>query len=92
MRRSTPAATVDARTFGVRVRIAVPELGLGAKTVELLHWMDARVGRQGYAVHSSGSDGGGPGNVFLYANDPDAVAECVKAVGLEVLWYPKDTP
>ena len=73
--RSTPAAVKDAAAFGVRARLTVPESGLGAKSDELHHWMDARVGRQGYAVHVSGSDGVGGGNIFLYANDPDATQQ-----------------
>lgn len=92
VRRSIPAAKIDERTFGVRVRITVPERGLATNPIDIHQWMDARVGRDGYAVHGSGSDDGDGGGVFLYANDPDAVAECIKAVGLTVHGFPKETP
>ena len=92
VRRSIPAAKIDDRTFGIRVRIEVPELGLRERSVELHRWMDERLGRQGYAVHGGGFDGYGGQSIFVYCNDPDAIAECVKAVGLTVHGFPKETP
>ena len=92
VRRSIPAAKIDNRTFGIRVRIEVPDGGLGARSTELHQWMDERVGRHGYASHGGGRDGYGGQSIFLYSNDPDALVECIKAVGLTVQGFPKETP
>ncbi|ARE40562.1 hypothetical protein RGUI_2421 [Rhodovulum sp. P5] len=70
-RRSTPQQKIDDKAFPVRVRVEVPENGLGRMLNDMHLWLETHVGRGDYAWHSGGrvslSD-----TVALYFRDPAA--------------------
>lgn len=87
-RRSEPAKKIDERAFAVRIRVAIPEMGL--KNINEIHaWLRARVGGE-FAIHPSATSQGDC--CFLYMNDTAMALECVKHFGLRVYGLPKETP
>jgi len=86
-RRSAPAKSLDDRTFAVRVRFAIPELGLSCLN-DLYAWLQQRAPHN-FAIHGAGTQ---PHCAFLYLNDPALAAECIKTFELNVHGLPKESP
>ena len=56
-RRTSPQSRSDDVAFPVRIKIAVPRLGLGRRLDDIEAWLRAHVGRGGFACHSAVSTG-----------------------------------
>jgi arginine/ornithine N-succinyltransferase beta subunit len=90
VRRTSPAKKTDDYTFAVRCRVEIPESGM-RNLPDVRQWLDERVTRRGYALHSTNPPGEAQG-MFIFANDPAAVAECVLVFGMTVMGWEKQTP
>lgn len=82
MRRSTPYSKVDDRTFAVRMRIKVG--GGGLPCLREVH--DYLRNEGTYAIHSAGM------GIYIYANDPKIIIDCVEKFDLKLLSFKKETP
>lgn len=77
-RRSTPQAQADERAFPVRLRIALPDCGLGKFGDTVRAWLESRIGSSDYAWHGGGFVAGKQCNT-LYFRDADAACACLHA-------------
>jgi hypothetical protein len=82
-RRSTPRNTLDERRFPLRLRVAVPPGGFGARLDEMHTWLAMRCGRDGYALWSAAGPGAGDATL-VYLADLETAAAFVAAFGLEL--------
>ena len=82
MRRSTPYKILDDRTFAVRMRIKVG--GGGLRCLREVH--DYLRNEGTYAIHSAGA------GIYIYANDPKIIIDCVEKFDLKLLSFNKETP
>jgi hypothetical protein len=82
MRRSTPYKILDDRSFAVRMRIKVG--GQGLRCLNEVHGYLRAAGF--YAIHSD------QGGIYIYANDPKVVIDCVEKFDLKLLSFKKETP
>jgi hypothetical protein len=57
MRAAQRTARDADRRFPVRIRIAVPDLGLGERLNQIGEWLDENAGADGWAVTPSGMRG-----------------------------------
>ena len=57
MRAAESAARETERRFPVRIRIAVPNTGLGERLNQMQHWLDQNAGADGWAWTPSGDRG-----------------------------------
>ena len=64
-----PQAKTDDQAFPVRVRIVIPDYGLGRALDKMYRWLTERVGREGYAVHG-GSRGPSGDRIAIYFRHP----------------------
>ena len=87
-RRTAPAHKTDERTFAVRVRFVIPEMGL-RNINEIYTWLRGRAPGE-FAIH--GTVTVRRDCCFLYMNDAAKASECVNHFGLEVYGLPKETP
>jgi hypothetical protein len=92
VRRSTPYKISDDETFAIRVRFAIPELGM-KRLNEMHQWLRDRAPKA-HAVHSASILYGSASQLcaFLYVNDPAIALECVKEFELQIAGLPKLTP
>jgi hypothetical protein len=81
-RRSIPAKKIDDRTFAVRMRIKVG--GQGLRCLNEVHDYLRAAGP--HAIHSD------QGGIYIYANDPKVVIDCVERFDLKLLSFKKETP
>lgn len=77
VRRSTAQKKIDERAFPVRIKLAVPQGGLGNRSDDLTHWLNHHVGRGQYARHGSG--GTGMDAIGIYLKDVERAQALVKA-------------
>lgn len=52
-RRSIPQPVLDDAAFPIRVKLRVPDLGLGKVLVEMLRWLRTEVGEGNFAYHDT---------------------------------------
>lgn len=52
-RRSIPQPVLDDAAFPIRVKLRVPDLGLGKVLVEMLRWLRTEVGECNFAYHDT---------------------------------------
>jgi hypothetical protein len=57
MRAAQQTARDAERRFPVRIRIAVPNMGLGERLNHMQHWLDQNAGADGWAMTPSGVRG-----------------------------------
>lgn len=76
-RRSTAQKTIDERAFPVRIKIAVPQGGLGNRSDDLTQWLNHHVGRGQYATH--GASERGIDAIGIYLRDIERAHALVKA-------------
>ena len=88
-RRSTPYAVSDDQTFAIRIRFAIPELGM-KRLNEMHQWLQEKA-PNAYAIHSAGVPSGNQ-CAFLYVNDLAICLECVREFDLKIAGLPKLTP
>jgi hypothetical protein len=81
-RGSIPYKTLDDRTFAVRMRIKVG--GQGLRCLNEIH--DYLRAAGSYAIHSD------QGGIYIYANEPKMVVDCVEKFDLKLLSFKKETP
>ena len=83
MRRSTPYRKVDDYTFPVRMRVKTEGDGRVPRIMEIHEYMrHAGV----HAIHSAS-----PG-LYLYAEDPKIILDCIAEFDLQLLGFKKGTP
>lgn len=69
-RRTTPAAKYDDDAFPIRVKLAVPPLGLGRLANDIPAWLHANLETGTFATHSARTIGGNAMAVyFIDLND-----------------------
>lgn len=91
MRRSTRASVLDDRTFAVRCRVEIP-LG-GMRCLDEMHrWFRGKVGREGYAFHSSSFNHLGKDGMYIHCVDAAVATEAIALFGLVVFSLPRETP
>jgi hypothetical protein len=61
--------TVAERTFPVRIRLAIPQGGLGSRHTQIIGWLDENCGSNGWAMTPSGMRGVLNDAVSLYFAD-----------------------
>ena len=83
VRRSTPYSKVDDQTFAVRMRIKTESGGRVPRIMEIHEYM-RHAGVQ--AIHSAS-----PG-LYLYAEDPKIILDCISEFDLQLLGFKKETP
>lgn len=83
VRRSTPYSKVDDRTFAVRIRIKTESGGRVPRIVDIQEYM-RHAGP--YAVHMAS-----PG-LYIYAEDPKIIIDCMNQFDLSLLSFKKETP
>ena len=82
-RRSTPYSKVDDYTVPVRMRIKTESGGRMPRIMEIQEYMrHAGV----HAIHSAS-----PG-LYLYAEDPRIILDCISEFDLQLLGFKKETP
>lgn len=64
-RRFAPASKTDDLRFAVRVKFAVPDMGMGPELDRLHEWLRANIGSGNFAVHSAIRSGGSAVAVHL---------------------------
>lgn len=64
-RRSTPSAQRDDDAFPIRVKLAVPDDGLGKRLDEMYAWLRANLPPDFWAVHSARTIGGSAMAVYF---------------------------
>ena len=74
--------TLDDRSFAVRMRIRVG--GEGLRCLDEVHSYLRASGP--FAIHSA------PGGIYIYADEPKVVTDCIEKFDLKLLSYRKDTP
>lgn len=52
-RRSMPQHVLDDAAFPIRVKLRVPDLGLGTVLIEMLRWLRSEVGENNFAYHDA---------------------------------------
>jgi hypothetical protein len=91
VKRSTNAKILDERTFAVRIRFAIPELGLSCLG-EMHDWLRDHAAND-YALHSTTIGGWNPQFCgLLYMNSLAAALECATKFNLRIYSLPKATP
>jgi hypothetical protein len=92
VKRSISSKITDERTFAVRVRFAIPELGL-SRLDELHGWLQQSTGRD-YAIHPANWKDGTDLQqcAFLHVNDLALALECVQRFDLRVHTISKQLP
>lgn len=83
VRRSTPYNKVDDRTFAVRMRVETESGGRVPRIMDI-HEFLRRAGP--HAVWSAS-----PG-LYLYAEDPKIIIDCINQFDLRLLSFKKETP
>lgn len=87
VKRSTPAKVLDERTFAVRVRFAIPELGLSC-VMDMHNWLRDNAAND-YAIHSTTAPGWNPQLCgLLYVNSLAIAQECATKFNLQVYRLP----
>jgi hypothetical protein len=81
-RSRSPKKHRDEKTFPIRVRVVVPELGYGKRYSEMHQWLDAHAGKTGYAWHSDTLPGLDATAIFF--KDVGLAQLFVEAFGLEL--------
>jgi hypothetical protein len=80
--KSIPKSTLDDRSFAVRMRIRVG--GEGLRCLDEVHSYLRAAGP--YAIHAD------PGGIYIYADKPKVVVDCIEKFDLKLLSFRKDTP
>jgi len=85
-RRSTPQKTIDERAFPVRVKVLVPELGLGNRSEEIYFWLERHIPRDNFAHHAGGRNGKGDVTHYYFRDTAtaDQFAQFLDDMGLEL--------
>jgi hypothetical protein len=91
-RRSTPQSKTDDLAFPVRVKIAIPPLGLGRMTNLADEWLKTELGPRRWALHSQqGLGGTTAAYYFRTAEDAQRFVEAFPdlelADGVRSTWY-----
>lgn len=76
-RRTAPQSKTDDLAFPVRVKIAVPPLGLGRMLDHVFAWLKAELGAREYACHSQ--PGIGCDTMAVYFRSAEAAQRFVEA-------------
>lgn len=71
-RRTTPQAKADDLAFPVRVKIVVPEGGLGSAANAMHDWLKRELGPGRYAYHSAGIVAGQQASALYFRSTADA--------------------
>lgn len=69
VRRSTPQYKTDDLAFPIRIKIAVPGMGLGDLYNEIHDWLRGNFSRWDYAVHSVSGIGGSAMGIYFSSFD-----------------------
>lgn len=85
-RRSTPQKLIDERAFPVRVKVLIPELGLGARSETIYTWLDTHIARENYAHHAGGRTGLGDISHYYFRDTATAhqFARFLTELGLDL--------
>jgi hypothetical protein len=68
-RRSTPSAKRDDDAFPIRIKLKVPQDGLGKRLDEMMAWLRDNLPREAFAVHSARMIGGDAVAIYFLAID-----------------------
>lgn len=77
-RRTLPQSKTDDLAFPVRVKIAVPEGGLGKISEGMREWLKRELGPGNYAWHSAGMAAGRQASAVYFRSTADA-ERCIAA-------------
>ena len=80
--KSVLNSTLDDRSFAVRMRIKVG--GGGLRCLDEVHSYLRAAGP--FAIHSA------PGGIYIYADEPKMVTDCIEKFDLKLLSTRKDMP
>ena len=83
VRRSTPYSKVDDRTFAVRMRVKTESGGRVPRIMDIQEFL-RHAGP--HALHT-----GSPG-LYIYAEDPKIIIDCMNQFDLRLLSFKKETP
>ena len=82
-RSRSPKKQADEKAFPVRVRISVPELGLGTKYDEMFQWLQTRTNGK-FAFHSDSLPG--IDAMAIFVEDPIVAVEVVDKFKLRLVF------